>query len=93
MDVLVICKDASGSKEINKEKLDLTSKFWLCFTFQQGQEPLCQLNLTKVSDGLIDLDKNAKALLGFLEEKLKTLMYIHFSLLWKFLDQTQNCPI
>ena len=47
MDVLVICKDASGSKEINKEKLDLTSKFWLCFTFQQGQEPLCQLNLPK----------------------------------------------
>ena len=48
---------------------------------------------TKVNDGLIDLDKDAKALLGFLEEKLKTLMYIHFSLLWKFLDQTQNCPI
>ena len=39
MDVLVICRDALHSKEINKEKLDLTSKFWLCFTFQQGQAP------------------------------------------------------
>ena len=39
MDVLVICRDALRSKEINKEKLDLTSKFWLCFTFQQGQAP------------------------------------------------------
>ena len=39
MDVLVICRDALGSKEINKEKLDLTSKFLLCFTFQQGQAP------------------------------------------------------
>ena len=39
MDVLVICRDALPSKETNKEKLDLTSKFWLCFTFQQGQAP------------------------------------------------------
>ena len=46
MDVLVICRDALCSKEINNEKLDLTTKFWLCFTFQQGQAPLCQLNLT-----------------------------------------------
>ena len=52
-----------------------------------SQAPLCQLNLTKVNDGLIDLDRYAKVLLGFLEEKLKTLMYIHFSLLWKFSDQ------
>ena len=51
-----------------------------------SQAPLCQLNLTKVNDGLIDLDRYAKVLLGFLEEKLKTLMYIHFSLLWKFSD-------
>ena len=46
MDALVICRDALCSKEINKEKLDLTTKFWLPFTFQQGQVPLCQLNLT-----------------------------------------------
>ena len=87
MDILVICRDALCSKEINKKILDLTSKFWRCFTFQQGQAPSCQLNLTKVNDGLIDLDRDAKVLLGFLEEKLKTLMYIHFSLLWKFSDQ------
>ena len=87
MDILVICRDALCSKEINKKILDLTSKFWRCFTFQQGQAPSCQLNLTKVNDGLIDLDRDAKVLLGFLEEKFKTLMYIHFSLLWKFSDQ------
>ena len=29
MDVLVICRDVLCSKEINKEKFDLTSKFWL----------------------------------------------------------------
>ena len=87
MDILVICRDALCSKEINKKILDLTSKFWRCFTFQQGQAPSCQLNLTKVNDGLIDLDRDAKVLLGFLEEKLKTLMYIRFSLLWKFSDQ------
>ena len=45
--------------------------------FQQGQSPFCQLNLTKVNDGLIDLDRDAKVLLGFLEEKLKTLIYIY----------------
>ena len=39
MDVLVICRDVLCSKEINKEKFDLTSKFWLCFTFQQSQAP------------------------------------------------------
>ena len=33
MDVLFICRDALCSKEIDKEKLDLTTKFWLCFTF------------------------------------------------------------
>ena len=77
---MVICRDALCSKEINKEILDLTSKFWLCSTFQQGQAPLCQLNLTKVNDGFIDLDRDVKVLLGFLEEKFKTLMYIHFSL-------------
>ena len=93
MDVLVICRDGLCSKEIIKRILDVTSKFCLCFTFQQDQAPLCQLNLTKVNDGLIDLDRDAKVLLGFLEEKLKTLMYIHFSLLWKFSDQIQNCPI
>ena len=92
MDVLVICRDGLCSKEIIKRILDVTSKFWLCFTFQQDQAPLCQLNLTKVNDGLIDLDRDAKVLLGFLEEKLKT-MYIHFILLWKFSDQIQNCPI
>ena len=56
MDALVICRDALCSKEINKEKLDLISKFWLCFTFQQGQALLCQLNITKVNDRLIDLE-------------------------------------
>ena len=39
MDVLVICRDALCSKEINKEKLDLTSEFWIFFTFQQGLTP------------------------------------------------------
>ena len=33
MDVLVICRDALCSKEINKEKFDLATKLWLCFTF------------------------------------------------------------
>ena len=47
MDVLVICRDALCSKEINKEKLNLISK---------GQATLCQLNLMTVNDGLIDLD-------------------------------------
>ena len=51
MDVFVICRDALCSKEINKEKLNLTTKFWLCFTFQQGQAPLCQLNLTQFITG------------------------------------------
>ena len=55
-----------------------------------GAEPK---RLTKINDGLIDLKRDAKVLLGFLEEKLKTLMYIHFSLLWKLSDQIQNCPI
>ena len=49
--------------------------------------------LTKINDGLIDLNRDAKVLLGFLEEKLKTLMYTHFSLLWKLSDQIQNCRI
>ena len=47
MDVLVFCRDALCSKEINKGKLNLISK---------GQAPLCQLNLTKVNDELIDLE-------------------------------------
>ena len=89
-------------KKINEKKLAPTSKFWLCFTLQQGQAPfwqrlccklLCQLNLTKVNDGLINLDSDAKVLLWFLEEILKTLLYIHFSVLWKFSDEIQNCPI
>ena len=78
MDILAICRDALCSKEINKEILDLTSKFWLCFTFQQGQAHLCQLNLIKVNDGLIYLDRYAKVLLEFLEEKLKTLILYTF---------------
>ena len=49
--------------------------------------------LIKVNDGLIDLDRDAKVVLGFLEEKLKTLIYIHFSPFLKFSDQIQNCPI
>ena len=28
--------DASYSKEINNEKLELASEFWASFTFQQG---------------------------------------------------------
>ena len=36
IDDLVVCWDALCSKEINKEKLDLTSEFWLFFTFQGG---------------------------------------------------------
>ena len=54
MDVLVICRDALCSKQINKG--ENISKFSLCFTFQQGQAPLCQLNRTKVKDGLIYLE-------------------------------------
>ena len=57
---------------------------------KKGGSELC---LTNVNNRLIDLDRGNKVLLGFLEEKMKTLMYIHFSLLWKFLDQIQNCPI
>ena len=80
---MVICRDALCSKEINKKHLDLFTNFWLGFTIQQGKVPLRQLSLTKVNDGLIDLDRDAKVLLGFLEEKLKA-MYIHFILLCKF---------
>ena len=102
MDVLVICRDALCSKEINKEKLDLTSEFWIFFTFQQGLTPswqhvsyqfLCQMNLTEVNHRLIDLDRDSKILLGFSEEKLNSLMYIQFGHLWKFSDQVQNCPV
>ena len=39
MDVLAIFRDALCSKEINKEILNFTNKFWLLFTFQQGPEP------------------------------------------------------
>ena len=63
MDVLVICRDALCSKQINKG--ENISKFSLCFTFQQGQAPLCQLNRTKVKDGLIYLEWDAKSCLGF----------------------------
>ena len=31
----------------------------------KGQAPVCQLNLTEVNDGLIDLDRDAKVLRGF----------------------------
>ena len=47
MGVLVFFRDALWSKEISNEKLNLISK---------GQAPLCQLNLTKVNDELIDLE-------------------------------------
>ena len=67
---MVVCRDLLCSKEINKEKLELTSEFWLFFTFQQSLEPnrqhfgcqfLCQ-----------SLDRVSKVLHEFLEEKLKT---------------------
>ena len=63
------------------------------FHFSARSSTLISTELTKVNDGLIDMDRDAKVMLGFLEEKLKTLMYIHCSLLWKFSDQIQNCPI
>ena len=75
-------RDALCSKEINKEKVELVSEFGFFFAFQQdlaifwqhaGCLFLCQPNLTKVYHGLIDLNRGSKVLLGFLEEKLKTL--------------------
>ena len=84
------CRDASSSKKINKGILELTSEVWIIFTFQQGLAPswqhvgyqfLCQ-----------PLDRGSKVMLVFLEEKLKALI-THFSLICKFSDQIQNCPI
>ena len=68
-------------------------KTYFPFLKKRGRGEWSELCLTKVNDGLIDLDRDAKSLLGFLEEKLKTLMYIRFSLLWKFSDKIQNCSI
>ena len=84
------CRDASSSKKINKGILELTSEVWIIFTFQQGLAPswqhvgyqfLCQ-----------PLDRGSKVMLVFLEEKLKAPI-THFSLICKFSDQIQNCPI
>ena len=79
--------DVLCSKEINKEKLELTSEFSIFFTFQQGLATswqhvgfqfLCQ-----------HLDRGSKVLLGFLEEKLKISMHVNFGLICTFLDQMQ----
>ena len=77
-------------KKMNKGKLELTSEMWIFFTFQQGLAPsrqhvgyqfLCQ-----------PLDRGSKVMLVFLEEKLKAPI-THFSLIFKFSDHIQNCPI
>ena len=77
-------------KKHNKEKLELTFELWIFFTSQQGLAPswqhagcqfLCQA-----------LDRGSKVMLVFLEEKLKAPI-THFSLICKFWDQIQNCPI
>ena len=73
------------------EKLELTSEFWVIFTFRHSLAPnwqhvgcqfLCQ-----------SLDRGSKVLLGFLEEKLKTSMYVKFGLFCIFADQMENCSI
>ena len=73
---------------MNKGKLELTSEMWIFFTFQQGLAPsrqhvgyqfLCQ-----------PLDRGSKVMLVFLEEEAPI---THFSLISKFSDHIQNCPI
>ena len=83
--------DVLCSKEINKEKLELTSEFSIFFTFQQGlatswQHVDCQFLCQH-------LDRGSKVLLGFLEEKLKTSMHVNFGLICTFSDQIQNYSI
>ena len=39
------------------------------------------------------LDRGSKVLLGFLEEKLETSIYVKLGLLYAFADQMENCSI
>ena len=77
-------------KNINKGKLELTSELWILFTFQQGPAPSWQ----HVSYHILchPVDRSSNVMLVFLEEKLKAPI-THFSLICKFSDQIQNCPI
>ena len=77
-------------KEMNKGKLELTSEMWMFFTFQQGLAPSwqqvgCQFLCQPIGRG-------SKVMLVFLEEKRKAAI-THFSLICKFSDRIQNCPI
>ena len=77
-------------KKLNKGKLELTSELWIFFTFQQGLAPSWQ----HVSYQFLchPVDRSSNVILVFLEEKLKAPI-THFSLICKFSDQIQNCPI
>ena len=77
-------------KKLNKRKLELTFELWIFLTCQQGLAPywqhvgcqfLCQ-----------PLDRGSKVMLVFLQGKLRAPI-THFSLICKFSDQIQNCPI
>ena len=57
MDVLVTCRDALCSKEINKEELDLTTIFWLSLEIFRSNSKLS--HLVQESERLdINLSKN-----------------------------------
>ena len=90
------------SKETSYEKLELTSEFWVFSNFLQGAVPswqqvgcqfLCQPQLTKLYNGLIDMDRGSKVLLGFLEEQLKTSMYTHFGFAANFRMRFKIVPL
>ena len=59
--------DASYSKEINNEKLELASEFWASFTFQQG----LAFSWQHVGRQFLwqPLVRGSNVLLEFLEEK------------------------
>ena len=77
-------------KKLNKGKLELTFELWTFLTSQPDLAPSwqhvgCQFSCQP-------LDRGSKVMLVFLEEKLKAPI-THFSLICKFSDQIQNCPI
>ena len=93
IDVSVICRDALWSKEISKEKLDFTSKFWVFFIFSIKSRVapswqhfccqfLCQLNL---SESWIDRSgKRFQSPAGFFRTKTENMNVYTFCFLCKF---------
>ena len=93
IDVSVICRDALWSKEISKEKLDFTSKFWVFFIFSVKSRVapswqhvcchfLCQLNL---SESWFDRSgKRFQSPAGFCRRKTENMSVYTFCFLSKF---------